>query len=131
MIFAAGPAASQAAADAALKPFADVFPAANIHHHFVGQDQAKGVYAKELHIPAGFRMVSHAHPYDHISILASGVITLQVGDQSQQMIGPRALTIKAREHHTLFAHTDAVWFCIHPTDETDAAKVDDAILKPD
>lgn len=119
------------AVDAAFRPFADVFPAANIHHHFVGQDEAKGVYAKELHIPAGFRLVSHAHPYDHLSILVSGEITLEVGDRWQKMVGPCAVTIKAGEHHTLRAYTDAVWFCIHPTDETDAAKVDDAILKPD
>src|SRR5882672_6109530 len=42
-----------------MHPFADIFPAGNISHHFVGQDQAKGVYAKELHIPAGFKLVSH------------------------------------------------------------------------
>lgn len=121
----------------AMRPFADVFPAANIHHHFVGQDQAKGVYAKELHIPAGFRLVSHSHEYDHLSIIASGVAILTVDGSrehsrsTKKLVGPCAVTIKAGKYHTLNAMTDLVWFCIHPTDETDAAKVDDAILKPD
>lgn len=126
-----GPGLTGAAATVEVfRPFGDVFPAANIHHHFIGQDQAKGVYAKELRIPAGYRLVSHAHSYDHLSILASGTITLEVGGASRKMVGPCAVTIKAGVHHTLRAYTDVVWFCIHPTDETDADKVDDAILQP-
>ena len=109
--------------------FADVFPAENIRHHFIGQDQNKGVYAKELHIPAGFTLVSHRHPYDHMSILASGRVCLSLGTHHQYLTGPYALTIEAGQEHTLRALTDAVWFCIHPTEETDAAKVDDVILK--
>lgn len=113
------------------KSFADIFPAGNISHHFIGQDQAKGVYAKELRIPAGVWLISHVHNYDHMAILAAGVATLTVNGKEQTLTGPRAVTIKAGEHHKLLAVTDAVWFCIHPTDETDASKVDDAILKSD
>lgn len=112
-------------------PFAEIFPAGNISHHFIGQDQAKGVYAKELRIPAGFRLVSHSHTYDHLAILASGIVRLSVDDRHQLLTGPEAVTIKAGEVHTLRAITAAVWFCIHPTDETDADKVDEAILKAD
>jgi hypothetical protein len=56
---------------------------------------------------------------------------LEVDGQSRKIRGPCAVPIKAGEHHTLRAYTDAVWFCIHPTDETDAAKVDDVILSAD
>lgn len=111
-----------------LQPFAAVFPAANIRHHFIGQGQEKGVYAKELHIPAGFLLVSHSHGYDHLSVLASGTVQITIGGKTETMTGPRAITIRAGEPHTLRAVTKAVWFCIHPTDETDVAKVDDAIL---
>jgi quercetin dioxygenase-like cupin family protein len=112
-----------------MKPFPDAFPADNIRHHFVGQDQARGVYAKELRIPAGVEMVSHSHQYDHLSILARGVVQITIDGVASEMSGPRAMTIKAGEAHTLRAITDAVWFCIHPTDETDAARVDEAILR--
>lgn len=110
-------------------PFADIFPAENVRHHFTGQDHDKGVYAKELHIPAGFILVSHKHSYDHLSILASGRVCLSLGDQVREMTGPCAITIEAGQEHTLRAITDSVWFCIHPTSETDAINVDDAILK--
>jgi quercetin dioxygenase-like cupin family protein len=117
-------------AAASLGPFVDVFPVGNISHHFIGQDQAKGVYAKELRIPAGYLLVSHAHSYDHLSILASGQIALDVkGEPTRVLTGPVALNIKAGLEHAVRSLTDAVWYCIHPTDETDVGKVDEAILK--
>ncbi len=113
-----------------LSAFAEVFPADNVRHHFAGQDAAHGVYAKELHIPAGFKLVSHSHAYAHLSILATGTVLWQAGsDVPCAMTGPSAITVRAGVEHTLHAITDAVWFCIHATDATDADQVDAAILK--
>lgn len=113
-----------------LKPFDEAFPARNIRHHFTGQDQARGVYAKELHIPAGYDLLSHVHEYDHLSILASGKVLWTAGDiETRAITGPHALIVESGVEHKLHALTDAVWFCIHPTDETDLGEVDAAILK--
>lgn len=113
-----------------MKPFADAFPPENIRHHFAGQDQARGVYAKELRIPAGFDLVSHEHPYAHLSILASGsALWVSGGMISQLLTGPCVVTVEVGVAHSLHAVTDVVWFCIHPTDETDPAEVDAVILE--
>jgi quercetin dioxygenase-like cupin family protein len=109
-------------------PFKTAFPAENVRHHFVGQDQARGVYAKEVRLPAGYEIISHAHPYDHLSILASGAVEWKSGDICRVLTGPCAVTVTAGVNHSLFALTDTVWFCIHPTDETDPEAVDDVIL---
>lgn len=128
MIFAAGPAATIAAPNA-LRPFGEIFPSRNIRHHFAGHDDDRGVYAKELLIPAGWALRSHSHPYDHLSILASGYASLKLGDDEVHLIhGPRAFTIKKGVVHTLRAITSVTWFCIHPSDESDADKVDHVIL---
>lgn len=111
-----------------MRPFNEVFPLEAIAHHFAGQDDAKGVYAKEIHIPARMTMVSHKHEYDHISILASGTVQLQINGLTNMRTGPCAIVIRKGEEHSLYAITDAVWFCVHPTEETDVLKVDDAIL---
>lgn len=108
-----------------LRPFDEAFPTSALSHHFVG-----GVYAKETRLDPGWVLVSHQHPYDHLSILASGRVCLTVGDNQQYLTGPCALTIEAGKEHTLRAITPAVWFCIHATAETDPDKVDDAILTP-
>jgi quercetin dioxygenase-like cupin family protein len=104
-----------------MRPFAEAFPAENVSHHFAG-----GVYAKELRIPAGYKLVSHSHPYAHLSILASGTVMLD--DAATMVTGPQALTIEAGVRHSVAAVTDAIWFCIHSTAETDPDKVDAVIL---
>ena len=118
--------------DRLMQPFAAGFPGDNIQHHFVGQDADRGVYAKELRIPAGFDLVSHLHTYDHLSILASGVVIwTSFGAAPRTLRGPCAVTVAAGVAHSLHAITDAVWFCIHPTDETDAATVDETLIRED
>lgn len=107
-------------------PFNAVFPEGHTHHHFMN-----GVYAKELHIPRGFVLVSHRHRYDHLSILASGEIWLTVDGATRTINGPRAITIRAGTEHTVRAITDAVWFCVHPTDETDIEKIDETLIEKD
>lgn len=112
-----------------MQPFAEAFPAENVRHHFVGQDEAHGVYAKELHVPAGVEIVSHVHSYQHLSILASGSAMWTVGDlPPRRLSGPCAITVAAGITHSLRALSDVVWFCIHPTDETDPEMVDAVIL---
>lgn len=114
---------------AALLKFSDGFPKSDICHHFVGQADGKGIYAKQLRVVAGTTLITHTHTYDHISILASGSVMLTVDGAAREVRGPRLIVIEKGKPHGVVAITDAVWFCIHPTDETDADNVDSAILK--
>lgn len=114
--------------DVALEVFDDAFPSRNIRHHFAGQDDDRGVYAKELLVPAGWILRSHKHDYDHLSIIASGVAHLTVGPATRVVCGPEMIVVKKGEAHELRAVTPVTWYCIHPTGETDPDKVDDVIL---
>lgn len=132
MFIATGPVNPGALVDAALRPVADVLPSGAIRHHFAGQGDAKGVYAKETHIPAGVTLVQHRHEYDHLSVIGNGIVGVTINGEQKVWRGPAAITIRKGETHTVLAITDTVWFCIHPTDCTDAALVDEVILaKPD
>lgn len=93
-------------------------------HHF-----CEGVYAKQLRIPAGHYATSHKHAYSHMSILAQGCILLVVDGKITQRTAPAVIEIAANSEHCVHALTDVVWFCIHPTEETDASKVDDVLIK--
>ena len=90
-----------------------------INHHFGG-----GVYAKETIIPAGMILVQHKHKYDHLSILASGSIILDIDGVHIPMTGPVAITVEAGKHHGVKAVTDTVWYCIHAASVAD----DDALI---
>jgi DNA/RNA-binding domain of Phe-tRNA-synthetase-like protein len=98
---------------------------AGVHvvHHFGG-----GVYAKETHIPAGVTLTQHVHPFDHLSILASGRVWLLAGDVVTTHDGPCGLTIAAGIAHAVTAATDAVWYCVHAAGETEVDHIDAAIL---
>lgn len=95
----------------------------NISHHFGG-----GVYAKETHVRAGQILVQHKHAHDHLSVLASGSVEVQVDGQITFLKGPACLTIKADKHHGVKALTDVVWYCIHATDCVDESEVDEVLI---
>ena len=94
-----------------------------ISHHFAG-----GVYAKETRIPAGARLMQHVHAFDHLSVLASGSVIVRSDGWVESYSGPAVLTIKAGSAHEVDAITDAVWLCIHATDETDPEQVDAGLI---
>lgn len=92
-------------------------------HHF-----SSGVYAKQMMLPKGYFAISHAHNYDHLSILASGKVIVKTDDGEQVYTAPACLTIKKHLNHSITALEDAHWFCIHATEETDSDKVDEVLI---
>lgn len=101
------------------------FAALDLSHHIAG-----GVYAKQTRIPAGMVLVQHKHLYDHLSLLASGTVEVEVDGVRTQHTGPACLTIKAGAHHGVKALTEAVWFCIHATALAEADEVDETLVLP-
>lgn len=95
-------------------------------HHF-----SDGLYAKEMHIPAGMAVLKHTHDYNHLSVLAKGKVVVLRGEEMEIIEGPACLDIEAGLIHGVKAITDCVWFCIHATDEKDASKVDEVLIKGD
>jgi quercetin dioxygenase-like cupin family protein len=92
-------------------------------HHFAG-----GLYAKETHIPAGTVLVQHEHAFDHLSALMLGTAVVEVGGIKAQWSAPALLTIRAGLPHSVTAVTDVIWACLHATNETDPAKVDEELI---
>ncbi len=90
-----------------------------ISHHF-----SSGVYAKEMRFAAGTAAISHRHQFDHMSILVSGRVVVTTPQGVTALVGPSVITMRAAMEHQVEAITDAVWFCIHATEETDVAKID-------
>jgi len=95
-----------------------------ITHHF-----SDGLYSKEIHIPVGTMVVQHKHNYSHLSVLAMGKVVVLVDEDSKIVEAPACLEIAAGKNHAVKALTDCVWFCIHATDEKDASKVDEVLIK--
>ena len=63
---------------------------------------------------AGQRAVTHAHLYDHQTLLASGSLRIIVDDVRRDYRAPAILLIQAGKHHGMEALEDGtVAYCIH------------------
>jgi quercetin dioxygenase-like cupin family protein len=60
--------------------------------------------------------------------LAKGGVTVEVEGVRTEYKAPACINILAGQHHTITAHEDSVWFCIHATQETDADKIDEVLI---
>jgi quercetin dioxygenase-like cupin family protein len=94
-----------------------------IKHHF-----SSGLYAKQMYLPKDYFAVSHEHNYDHLSILAKGKVIVETDESKTTYTAPVCIEIKKGLHHSITALEDAVWFCIHATEETDVDKVDEVLI---
>jgi len=94
-----------------------------ISHHF-----SDGVYARQMMLPKDHFAVTHAHEYNHLSILASGRVTVEIDGNAEEFAAPACINIAAGKHHRIVALEDSVWFCIHATDETDPDKLDEVLI---
>lgn len=83
-------------------------------HHF-----SKGVYARELHIPAGIILTGEIHKFTNLNILSKGKIQVLVGDAIQEIEAPFTIVSPAGTKRIARTLTDCVWTTIHGTDEVD------------
>ena len=92
---------------------------------------SEGVYAKKYALPANTQVPTHKHVYDHMSILASGHVTVTVDGNTVEYTAPAVINIKKNMEHTIRGYEDSVWFCIHATSETDVDEIHNTILVGD
>ena len=88
-------------------------------HHF-----SKGVYARELHIPAGVILTGEIHKFKNLNILSKGRIQVLTEDGMKEIEAPFTVVSPAGTKRIARALTDCIWTTIHGTDETDLDKIE-------
>lgn len=88
-------------------------------HHF-----SKGIYARELHIPAGTILTGKIHKFAQLNILSKGEISVLTEDGIKRVSAPFHIVSPAGTKRIAFAHSDCVWTTVHGTDETDVEKIE-------
>ena len=95
-------------------------------HHF-----AKGIYARELRIPAGTLLTGKVHRTEHLNILSAGEITVWTEDGMKRVSAPFTIVSRPGTKRVGFAHTDCVWTTIHGTEETDLERLEAELIEPE
>lgn len=95
-----------------------------VQHHF-----AAGMYCKLSWLERGRPVAKHKHSFDHDSVLVIGKVELDVDGHRSVIEGPVIVPIRANRAHTVTPLTDALWACVHETDETDPEKIDHVLME--
>jgi hypothetical protein len=78
-----------------------------------------GVYVKAYHVAPGIKLVNKQFPTDHITILAKGSVIMEGEGTRVKFVAPAHFNFQADTRYVIGTLEECVWYCIHPTDETD------------
>jgi len=90
-------------------------------HHF-----SDGLYARELHIPAGTVLTGKIHKLRNLNILSAGEISVLTEHGVVRVKAPFTVVSPPGTKRIAYAHSDCVWTTIHATEETDVDKIERA-----
>lgn len=98
----------------------------DVDHIFCG-----GLYVKKCLFERGESGLQHRHAFDHLSVVASGFFRVSRdgpnGLETDDLGPGDTLEITAETAHTVHALTPGVWLCVHRTDCTDPAEIDERL----
>ena len=88
-------------------------------HHF-----APGLYAREMHVPAGVLLTGKIHRHAHLNVMSAGSAVLVNESGRQVVTAPYSFVSAPGTKRAFYAIEDMVWTTFHPTDETDLDKIE-------
>lgn len=100
----------------------DVCP---VTHHF-----APGLYAREIFLPAGVRIIGKIHRHAHVNTISKGRVTVFTEFGTQDLQAPVSFVSQPGTKRAVVAHEDTIWTTYHPTQETDLAKIEQHVIAP-
>jgi hypothetical protein len=107
------------AIEAEMKKMPSAVHLTKLFHHF-----APGLYARELHIPAGMTLTGQIHKFKNLNILSKGRMIVSGDDGMAEVEAPFTVVSPAGTKRIAHALTDCVWTTILATDETDVPTIE-------
>ena len=94
------------------------------HYH------CEGVYAREIHIPAGTALVGEIHLHDQINVVSQGKIRVATEEGVREIEAPCTFISPAGTKRAGFAITDTVWTVFRATDSVDQQEIRKEFIAP-
>lgn len=83
-------------------------------HHF-----SNGVYARELHIPAGTILTGAIHKFENLNIMSKGDMTIVTETGPMRVQAPFTVVSPPGTKRVAYAHTDTIWTTVFGTHDKD------------
>jgi quercetin dioxygenase-like cupin family protein len=93
------------------------------NHHF-----AEGLYARELHIPAGTILTGKIHKTEHINIVSKGRIIVWTEAGMKEVSAPFTMVSYPGTKRVGYALEDTIWTTIHASNEKDLVKLEEQLI---
>jgi len=90
---------------------------------------APGVYIREIFMPKGSFILGHEHKTRHVNIVTQGRARVMIGGVVKDIIAPCSFISEAGIRKALFIIEDMRWITIHPTKETNLAKLEKKLIR--
>lgn len=89
---------------------------------------APGVYFREVEMPAGSLVIGHEHKTDHFNVVLTGRAVVMMDGVVRHIKAPDVFRSAPGVRKVLFIQETMRWATIHPTTETDLAKLEDDLI---
>ena len=89
-----------------------------------------GLYAREIHIPAGTILTGKVHKAEHLNIVSKGEIIVWTEAGMKRIKAPFVLPSFPGAKRVGLALVDTTWVTIHATDKTDPAEIEAELIEP-
>lgn len=96
-----------------------------IHHH------AKGLYGREIVIPADTLLIGKIHKHQSLNILAKGEMSLLTENGVKKIKAPYTIVSDPGIKRMGYAHTECVWVSVHGTEEKDLELIEKDVIAED
>ena len=91
-----------------------------VKHHY-----GKGLYGREIAIPAGTTLTGRIHKFANLNVLLSGQMSVSMDDGEQHLVtGPCVVVSPAGTKRIAHTVTDCVWLTFLGTDATDPEAIE-------
>lgn len=90
---------------------------------------APGIYWREMTAPKDAIIIGHRHKTKHFNLLLKGRLKVLVNGRVQILSAPFVVVSEPGERKVARVIEEAVWVNIHPTEETDLQKLEDALIE--
>jgi hypothetical protein len=89
---------------------------------------APGLYARQIHMPAGALVVGKIHKHAHINTISKGKCLVATEFGFEELVAPHTFVSKPGTKRAVLVIEDTVWTTYHPTEETDMEKVENHVI---
>ena len=92
---------------------------------------SKGLYARELTLPAQSVVTGKIHKHPHLNVILKGECRVTTPFGTETLTGPCIFESKPDTKRAVYAVTETTWITFHPTEKTDLKEIEEDIILPD